>query len=241
MYSYPIFVEGFPVTGTYSFHTSKKIGIWGRPVRCSIDIIQNNNDKMKQIATVVTNVAEELWDQLLFGRHEIIGTIYDVRHITAFDLFSLLGSEQKAYDLIPYELKNSEFKIMILEQHPYITFDNNRCMTGAQFKERYPDEYVRMFVKDMIHNDFQWKEESINICPDFDVNETCSYGLYAIRKKDWQQWIVYNDKTMYWIADIIIPDRTIVCIENTNGSFKIKMREMYVGKKRRLYHPYVKD
>jgi len=68
----------------------------------------------------------------------------------------------------------------------------------------------KLTTKDCIHNGFKFTKG---------LNTDTKSGFYVT--DNWLEWICYNDKIMYYIWDVDIPDNEI-CLEHTGSKYKYK-------------------
>lgn len=177
-------------------------------------------------------------------------TLSEFRDVTAQELFTLymdLNQSNNSIDIhalivkIPQSLVDYTFLQWVTETFPVTTKIPHpinptlaKIMTGAQFNQVYPYILVRMLHYKMIHNNFQWKLDQENICPDFCPITQCGFGLYFILHKDRHKWVKYNGNIMYWIVSVKVPDHATVKIED--GKFAAS--SLYIFNRRKIDNYY---
>lgn len=148
------------------------------------------------------------------------GLLENVRPVTAIEIWELSGKTRIDHGMMSNSLKTPEYIEYMRQNYPKIKVGLPKIMTGAQFKEYYPGQKIRLFNETQIHNGYQWTTE-LNICQNFDAGTSCGKGFYFIEECYRDHWLGYNEMNMYWWAYIIIPDDAIVSVED--GKFCTNM------------------
>ena len=98
-----------------------------------------------------------------------------------------------------------------------------KVYTGLQFKELVPGKLVKLTKDNEKHNDYQFKKGlNIDIIP-FNPTDSCMPGgFYFCTVEDIPKWLRYNNNTMIWQREVILPDDARVYVEK--DKFKADMK-----------------
>jgi hypothetical protein len=97
-------------------------------------------------------------------------------------------------------------------------------------------KWVKLTTRDCIHNGFEFKEGlNVDVIP-FNTSGYCTPGgIYICEFQHILLWLSYNDKEMYWMWDVDIPDDAKIYKEPKQ---KVKCDKLILSNKRPIYQNY---
>jgi hypothetical protein len=105
-------------------------------------------------------------------------------------------------------------------------------ISGSEFNKMFFGVgMIKLTTKDCCHNGFMFKEGMNDDTMNFNHDKVCTKdGLYFCNIKDGFDWLSYEDKVMYWVWDVEIPDDAKVIIFRN----KIKTNKFILSRRREI-------
>src|SRR5579872_654097 len=109
---------------------------------------------------------------------------------------------------------------------------NGVIMSGKEFNQLHKQiRLVKLTNSREHHNGLRYKTGlNIDIKP-FNPSGSCEVGgMYFVRESEMSKWIIYNNKKIRYMRDVIIPDDAKVYIEHD----KFKANQLILGQRKNI-------